>query len=58
MCSNIKAQIAPEGYIKVNFGKPKHSLICQLRCGILGLGIEKGRHSKLPRELVNYVTST
>ena len=47
----LKNDWIAEGYVKVSLEKGKQSLICQLRCGTLGLSVETGRYHKIPRNL-------
>ena len=46
----IKSVIATAIYVKCNLSKSKRSLVGQLICGCLGLEIEMGRFTKIPRD--------
>lgn len=48
--SNITDEFKVADYIKINLCKARRSLLCQLRCGSLGIGIESGRYEGISRD--------
>ena len=48
--SKVKNSYVPEAYLTCNLPKSKRSLLCQLRCRVLGLQLELGRYGNVPVE--------